>query len=94
MVFTCRSRFSCLGAHPDGRATLTHVEHCLKKLRQKTVDDKITSLAIPRLATGVGGLSWDEVVPRVGQHLGDLKIPVMVYSTYHAGQKADEPWLA
>ena len=81
------------GAKP-GRATLSHVEHCLKKLHQKIIDDKITSIALPRLATGVGGLNWDEVLPLIRQHLGDLKIPVMVYSTYHTGQKADEPGLA
>ena len=45
---------------------------------------------LPRLATGVGGLAWEDVKPLVVQHLGDLKIPVYVYTVYHAGQKAAE----
>jgi O-acetyl-ADP-ribose deacetylase (regulator of RNase III) len=80
------------GSKP-GRATLSHVDHCLKALHKKIEDDKITSIALPRLATGVGGLSWEEVRPRIQQHLGDLKIPVLVYANYHAGQQAQEPGL-
>ena len=49
-----------------------------------------TSLALPHLATGVGGLDWNEVAPLVEQHLGDLGIPVIVYFGYHAGVAADE----
>jgi hypothetical protein len=30
------------------------------------------------------------VLPLVEQHLGDLGIPVIVYSGYHAGVAADE----
>jgi O-acetyl-ADP-ribose deacetylase (regulator of RNase III) len=47
-------------------------------------------LALPRLATGVGGLDWNEVQPLVVQHLGDLAIPIFLYTTFHAGQKATE----
>ena len=51
----------------------------------------ITSLAIPALATGVGGLSWKDVEPLIEQSLGDLSIPIYVYSVYHSGQQAVEP---
>lgn len=80
------------GARP-GRASLSNVDHCLKALRKKLIEDKITSVALPRLATGVGGLAWDDVRPLIRQHLGDMLIPVIVYGTYHAGQQADEPGL-
>ena len=50
----------------------------------------MTSLALPRLATGVGGLSWDEVKPLIAQTLGDAGIPVYVYSTFKKGVAADE----
>ena len=53
-------------------------------------DEKVQSLALPRLATGVGGLEWAQVEPLVKQHLGDLDIPVVVYETYRAGVQADE----
>jgi O-acetyl-ADP-ribose deacetylase (regulator of RNase III) len=78
------------GAHP-GRALEKHVGHALKALHQLVVAEKFTSLALPRLATGVGGLEWSVVEPLVRQHLGNLDIPVIVYTTYHAGQAAREP---
>jgi O-acetyl-ADP-ribose deacetylase (regulator of RNase III) len=52
-----------------------------------------TSLALPRLATGVGGLDWSDVQPLVEQRLGGLDIPVFVYTTYAAGEQAEEPGL-
>ena len=79
--------------HPGekpGRATLTHVGHALKELRHQIDTEKLTSIALPRLATGVGGLQWNDVKPLITQYLGDLSIPVIVYSTFHAGQAAAE----
>lgn len=73
-----------------GKANLSNVGHALKALRRFVEDEHITSLALPRLATGVGGLEWNDVRPLVSQHLGDLPIPVFVYSTYSAGRQADE----
>lgn len=78
------------GAKP-GRATLAHVNHALRRLRHEIDKGEIKSLALPRLATGVGGLEWSEVRPIVMQHLGDVKIPVYVYTTYHKGEAAKEP---
>ncbi len=76
-----------------GRATLSNVEHCLKTLHQKLIDEKITSVALPRLATGVGGLEWDDVRPLIHKHLGNLQIPVILYATYHPGERPDETGL-
>ncbi len=73
-----------------GRASLSNVEHCLKSLRLKLVEDKITSVALPRLATGIGGLDWGDVRPLIQKHLGDMLIPVIVYATYHPGLHAQE----
>lgn len=80
------------GASP-GRASLSNVDHCLKALHQKLIDDGITSVALPRLATGVGGLNWEEVRPLIQKHLGQLQIPVIVYATYHPGERPQEPGL-
>ncbi len=77
------------GSRP-GKATLANVNHCLRRLRHAIEVEKITSLAIPALATGVGGLAWSDVKPLIEQHLGDLSIPIFVYATYHAGMKAKE----
>ncbi|MCC5794618.1 MAG: macro domain-containing protein [Chromatiales bacterium] len=77
------------GQHP-GRSSTQHVGHCLKALARWAAAEKISSLALPRLATGVGGLDWHAVRPLVQQHLGDLGIPVIVYTTFHAGEAAGE----
>lgn len=77
------------GDHP-GKAKLKHVNHALKALRQAIDDEGFESVALPRLATGVGGLEWDDVRPLIERHLGDLDIPVYVYSTYHPGVSAAE----
>lgn len=75
------------GARP-GKASSAHLNHALKALHAWIEHEKIQSLALPRLCTGVGGMDWNEVFPLIRQHLGSLKIPVYVYSTYHKGEKA------
>ncbi len=77
------------GTRP-GKATLANVNHCLRRLRHAIEVEGISSLAIPALATGVGGLEWQDVKPLISQHLGDLSIPIFLYETYHAGVKAKE----
>ena len=77
------------GGHP-GRAKLKHVNHALKGLRRAIEAEGYASVALPRLATGVGGLEWGDVRPLVERHLGDLDIPVYVYTTYRPGQQAAE----
>ncbi len=76
-------------SHP-GPATLSNVRHALKDLAKKVKKDKISSIALPRVATGVGGLDWADVQPLINEYLGELDIPVIVYSTYTADVKADE----
>lgn len=73
-----------------GKATIENVSRALKALARLVADEGITSVALPRLATGVGGLDWSEVKPLVQRHLGELGIPVIVYEVYRAGQRADE----
>ena len=77
------------GGRP-GRASLQHVGHALKALAKAATTEKWDSIAMPRLATGVGGLEWKDVEPLVQQHLGALPAQVIVYTTYHAGMVANE----
>lgn len=77
-------------SHTSGKAHIEHVNHSLRELRRLIEAESIKSLAMPRLATGVGGLDWTEVEPLIQHHLGDLKIPIFVYEQYHAGQVAEE----
>ena len=77
------------GGRP-GRATTVYVNHALRELRLFVEKEGIKSLALPRLATGVGGLKWEEVSPLITQHLGELAIPIHVYTVFHKGVKAKE----
>ncbi len=78
------------GAHPE-KATLQYVRKSLKVLTKIIKKEKFSSLALPRLATGVGALEWDEVWPLILEKLDKLDIPVYVYTEFHAGQQAKEP---
>lgn len=77
------------GAKP-GKATLANVNHSLRALRHALEQDGVSSLAIPRLATGVGELAWKDVLPEVTKHLGDAPCKVYVYHVYHPGVRATE----
>lgn len=72
-----------------GPASEATVNHCLRRLRHELDRGAIRSLALPRLATGVGGLSWSKVLPLIHQHLGDSPVSVFVYSHYESGVSAE-----
>jgi O-acetyl-ADP-ribose deacetylase (regulator of RNase III) len=76
-------------AHP-GKATLHNVNRALRELATIIKKENIKSVALPRLASGVGGLDWDAVEPLVQQHLADVGVPVVIYEHYEAGHKAEE----
>lgn len=77
-------------AASGGKATLNYVAHCLKALHREVETNGFKSLALPRLATGVGGLEWNHVEPLIKEHLGGLPIPIIVYETYIPGTEANE----
>ncbi len=73
-----------------GKAALPYLNHALQALKKEVSAQKVTSLALPRLATGVGGLEWDDVRPLIQSILADLNIPVYVYTTFKKGIAAKE----
>lgn len=73
-----------------GKATVSFVSHALRNLRDLAIKEKFTSIAMPRLATGVGRLEWGDVEPHIHESLGDLKIPVVIYTIYRKGVQAKE----
>jgi O-acetyl-ADP-ribose deacetylase (regulator of RNase III) len=73
-----------------GRASLKNVRHCLKRLAHVLQRDQIQSLAMPKLATGAGGLAWSDVRPLIAEYLGDIPCAVFVYSTYQPNVAAAE----
>src|SRR6476469_10334562 len=77
------------GSKPRG-ASESSVNHTLHALKKVIADEGLSSVALPRLATGVGGLDWKVVWPLIQSQLGHLSIPVYVYGTYHPGVQAEE----
>lgn len=75
--------------HP-GKATLPNVNHALRSLRKMVQEEGIESIALPRLATGVGGLNWDDVRPLIDKNFEDSNVNVFIYSTFVPGQAAAE----
>jgi O-acetyl-ADP-ribose deacetylase (regulator of RNase III) len=78
-------------AHRPGKASVTNVNHALHALEKLATKERFTSIALPRLATGVGGLDWAEVWPLIVGRLGHLEIPVYVYADFRPGVRASEP---
>ncbi|HEX5626108.1 MAG TPA: macro domain-containing protein [Saprospiraceae bacterium] len=77
------------GANPGGSST-SSIRQCLKNLVKQMEAEKIKSLALPKLTTGVGGMEWKDVQPILQEYLGALDIPVYVYTIYRKGQAARE----
>ena len=75
--------------HP-GKATLPYVRHSLKELRKEAEKQGFKSIALPKIATGVGGLEWDDVKPLIEENFSDSAIPVYVYECYEKGATAEE----
>ncbi len=78
------------GSKPQ-KASVASVNHALRALRKIIEDEKLDSVALPRLATGVGGLDWNSVRPLIHNQLGDVAAAVYVYRDYVPGKKAAEP---
>ena len=78
------------GARPH-KASIKNVRDSLKELAKIIEKEAVKSVALPKLATGVGGLAWEDVHPVIKERLGELDIPVYLYTEFHAGQQAGEP---
>ncbi len=76
--------------HP-GKASTPNLNSALRELRHLIEQEKFSSIALPKLATGVGGLDWKkDVLPLIERHLGDLNVPIYLYTTFRSGIKAEE----
>ena len=73
-----------------GEATLPNVNHALRALVRVIESEQITSIALPRLATGVGRLQWEQVRPLIDEHLGALPVSVYLYTLYEKDVHASE----
>lgn len=74
--------------HWRSRSRLQYIEAGLKYLVQHYKEWGITSLAMPALGCGHGGLDWSEVRPLIEQYLGNLDVDIEVYEP---GSRASLP---
>ena len=75
---------------PPGRASETNVSHSLKNLVKTLEKENIKKLAITKVATGVGGLNWNDVKPIIEKYFSDSDIQVYVYEDFKKDVKAVE----
>jgi O-acetyl-ADP-ribose deacetylase (regulator of RNase III) len=78
------------GSKP-GKASIASVNQALRSLKKLIADEELASVALPRLATGVGGLQWSDVQPLIHNQLADTDAVIYVYAQYVPGKKALEP---
>jgi O-acetyl-ADP-ribose deacetylase (regulator of RNase III) len=66
--------------HWRARSRLGDIQSGLADLRRVILDHAITSIAVPPLGCGNGGLDWSDVLPLIADALGDLAdVQVFVY---------------
>jgi O-acetyl-ADP-ribose deacetylase (regulator of RNase III)/uncharacterized protein YwgA len=68
--------------HWRGHADLDRIVEGLGYLEEHYEDWGITSIAVPPLGCGEGGLEWEIVGPTLYQHLSRLRIPVELYAPF------------
>lgn len=72
------------------KASISHLNHALKKLVKELNHQSITSLAITKIGTGVGGLNWSEVQDTLKKDLSSYEGQVFIYANYKAKVVAKE----
>ncbi|HZU36940.1 MAG TPA: macro domain-containing protein [Gemmataceae bacterium] len=78
-----------LGTQEDfwrGRATYQGIEMALRAMKRQADEEGITSIALPRLGAGYGGLSWKKVREIIEAVFKNWPGTLYVYEEYRAGQ--------
>jgi O-acetyl-ADP-ribose deacetylase (regulator of RNase III) len=70
---------------------IEHLNRSLGALREFCIKERLTSVALPKLASGVGGLPWSEVKLAIEKHLGGLMVSIYDYDPYAPGNTPVEP---
>ncbi len=67
------------------------VNRTFRALNKLVVDERLSSIAMPMIGSGPGGIDWLEVRGMMHSQLSELLIPVFVYVTELEGMLASEP---
>ena len=73
-----------------GGARIEYVEECLENFTGYYEEEGTISLAIPRIAAGLGGLQWEDIKELLIEILEPLPIPIYVYEHYEKFTKGNE----
>src|SRR3954452_17742338 len=73
------------------RASYEAIGTSLRRMREQADAEGITSIAMPRIGVGYGGLSWKKVRAIVEAVFGDWAGTLVVYEEFVAGGSADAP---
>lgn len=74
-----------------GRPTKIAIHRSLRALNRMVLEERLPSIALPRLGEGAGGVDWLEVRAMMHSQLGKLLIPLFVYAHEVTGMIASEP---
>ena len=74
-----------------GRPNKIALNRGLRRMAKLTVDERIKSVAMPKVGAGEFGLDWSEVRGMMDSQLGELLIPIFLYTVELDGQVASEP---
>lgn len=77
--------------HWRSQSRLADIEAGLVDLARQVAELGITSLALPALGCGNGGLDWNDVLPRIRQALDPLPVRAVVYPPMGAPPAAEMP---
>ena len=76
--------------HWKSYSNINNIKLGLQDLVQNYKGWGITSLAMPALGCGHGGLDWDKVKPLIKEYLGDLEIAIEVYEPGSTFEQPEE----
>lgn len=73
--------FICFPTKDDWRnaSRIEWIDNGLTALKRAVVISKVSSLAVPALGCGLGGLAWNDVKPLIEKHLSGMEILIYVY---------------
>lgn len=67
------------------------VHRAFRAVNKLVVDERLSSIAMPKIGSGTGGIDWLEVRGMMDSQLGELLIPLFVYVAELDGMLASEP---
>lgn len=74
--------------HWKNKSDLKSIEEGLKYLSEHILEWRVTSLAVPPLGCGNGGLNWEDVHPLIVRYLEPLNIPIEIHVPFFEAEKS------